>query len=79
MEQSPDCIFVVVANPVDIMTYVTWKLSGFSKNRVLGSGTILDSARFRHILGKKLNINSSAIHGYVIGEHGDTSGTCFLF
>ena len=64
---------------VDIMTYVTWKLSGFPKNRVLGSGTILDSARFRHILGKKLKVSSSAIHGYVIGEHGDSSGTYCLF
>lgn len=59
---------------VDIMTYVSWKLSGFPQHRVLGSGTMLDTARFRHILGQKLNLHPSAIHGYVVGEHGDSSG-----
>ncbi|VDD77548.1 unnamed protein product [Mesocestoides corti] len=73
VEQSPNSILVVVSNPVDVMTYVTWKLSGFPKNRVLGSGTMLDTARFRHILGRKLNVNSSSVHGYIVGEHGDSS------
>nr|ADV35657.1 lactate dehydrogenase B [Taenia solium] len=73
VKYSPDCIIVVVSNPVDILTYVTWKLSGLPKNRVIGSGTILDSARFRHILGKKLDLAASSIHGYIIGEHGDSS------
>ncbi|KAL5106156.1 L-lactate dehydrogenase A chain [Taenia crassiceps] len=71
--QSPNCILVIVTNPVDIMTYVSWKLSGFPQHRVLGSGTMLDTARFRHILGQKLNLHPSAIHGYVVGEHGDSS------
>ena len=59
---------------MDILTYVTWKLSGLPKNRVIGSGTILDSARFRHMLGQKLGLAASSIHGYIIGEHGDSSG-----
>ncbi|CUT99280.1 L lactate dehydrogenase B chain [Echinococcus multilocularis] len=73
VKYSPDCIIVVVSNPVDILTYVTWKLSGLPRNRVIGSGTILDSARFRHILGQKLDLAASSIHGYIIGEHGDSS------
>ncbi|VDL60776.1 unnamed protein product [Hymenolepis diminuta] len=72
-KESPKAFFVVVANPVDIMTYVTWKFSGFPKNRVMGSGTMLDSARFKHILGKKLHMSPNAVHGFVIGEHGDSS------
>nr|CDS18772.1 lactate dehydrogenase protein [Echinococcus granulosus] len=72
VEQSPKCILVIVTNP-GIMTYVSWKLSGFLKHRVLGSGTLIDTARFRHILGEKLNVHPSAIHGYVVGEHGDSS------
>ncbi|VDK76601.1 unnamed protein product [Dibothriocephalus latus] len=73
VKYSPECVIVVVSNPVDILTHVTWKLSGFPQNRVIGSGTVLDSARFRHILGKKLNLAASSIHGYIIGEHGDSS------
>ncbi|KAM7536736.1 hypothetical protein Aperf_G00000082067 [Anoplocephala perfoliata] len=73
VKQSPNAFFVVVTNPVDIMTYVAWKFSGFPQNRVMGSGTLLDTARFRHILGKKLHISPNAVHGFVIGEHGDSS------
>ncbi|VDL98599.1 unnamed protein product [Schistocephalus solidus] len=73
VKHSPNCVIVVVSNPVDILTHITWKLSGFPQNRVLGSGTVLDSARFRHILGEKLNLAASSIHGYIIGEHGDSS------
>ncbi|XP_041132066.1 L-lactate dehydrogenase A chain-like [Polyodon spathula] len=70
---SPDAILLVVSNPVDILTYVAWKLSGFPSHRVLGSGTNLDSARFRFLIGEKLKINSTSVHGYIIGEHGDSS------
>ncbi|KAM7539017.1 hypothetical protein Aperf_G00000052199 [Anoplocephala perfoliata] len=73
VKHSPNCIIVVVSNPVDVLTYVTWKLSGLPRNRVIGSGTILDSARFRHMLGQKLDLAASSIHGYIIGEHGDSS------
>lgn len=59
---------------VDVLTYVTWKLSGFPKHRVIGSGTNLDSARFRYIMAEKLGIHSSSFNGYILGEHGDSSG-----
>ena len=65
-------IYLVATNPLDIMTYVTYKLSGFSSNRVIGSGTTLDSARLRSILGKKYGVNPKSVHAYVIGEHGDS-------
>lgn len=74
VKYSPDTILLVVSNPVDILTYVAWKLSGLPKNRVIGSGTNLDSARFRFLLSQKLNVAPTSCHGWVIGEHGDTSG-----
>lgn len=63
---------------VDILTYVAWKLSGLPRNRVIGSGTNLDSARFRHLMGEKLGLHPSSCHGWVIGEHGDSSGETFI-
>uniref|UniRef100_A0A8C7X4E1 L-lactate dehydrogenase n=1 Tax=Oryzias sinensis TaxID=183150 RepID=A0A8C7X4E1_9TELE len=71
---SPHCILLVVSNPVDILTYVAWKLSGFPRHRVIGSGTNLDSARFRHLMGEKFQLHPSSCHGWIIGEHGDSSG-----
>ena len=65
-------IFLVATNPVDIMTRVTAELSGFPKNRVIGSGTTLDSARLRYLLGEYFDINTRSVHGYVMGEHGDS-------
>lgn len=59
---------------VDILTYVTWKLSGLPKHRVIGSGTNLDSARFRFMMAERLGIHASSFNGWVLGEHGDTSG-----
>ncbi|KAK2186013.1 hypothetical protein NP493_216g01025 [Ridgeia piscesae] len=73
VKYNPDAILVVVSNPVDILTYVTWKLSGFPKNRVFGSGTMLDSSRFRFLISQKLDIAPQSCHAYIIGEHGDTS------
>ena len=73
VEYSPDAILLVVSNPVDIMTFVTWKLSGLPANRVIGSGTNLDSARFRYYIGEKLDIATPSVHGWIIGEHGDSS------
>lgn len=68
----PNAIVLIVSNPVDIMTYVAWKLSGFPSARVLGSGTVLDTARFRALLGAELGIDARNMHAYVIGEHGDS-------
>ena len=66
-------IFVVVANPVDVLTYATWKLSGFPKDRVIGAGTALDSSRIRVALAKELGIaDARSVHAYVLGEHGDS-------
>ncbi|XP_050478761.1 L-lactate dehydrogenase isoform X1 [Bombus vancouverensis nearcticus] len=73
VKYSPDTILLIVSNPVDILTYVAWKLSGLPKNRVIGSGTNLDSARFRFLLSQKLNVAPTSCHGWIIGEHGDTS------
>lgn len=67
-----DGIFLIATNPVDIMTHITWRLSGFPKNRVIGTGTSLDTARLRYLLGHFLAISPKNIHAYVIGEHGDS-------
>lgn len=75
VKHSPNTILFVVSNPVDVMTYVTWKLSGLPANKVVGSGTNLDSARFRYYISKKLDIAPTSCHGWIIGEHGDSSGT----
>ncbi|MGR9048681.1 L-lactate dehydrogenase [Halobacillus faecis] len=65
-------IFLVATNPVDILTYATWKFSGLPKERVIGSGTILDSGRFRYLLGEYFDVNPTNVHANIIGEHGDT-------
>lgn len=69
---SPNAIFLVVSNPVDVLSYITYKLSGFPKERVIGSGTVLDTARLRTLLGKYMEIDGRNIHSYIIGEHGDS-------
>jgi L-lactate dehydrogenase len=66
------CILVVVTNPLDVMTYAALKLSSFPKNRVIGSGTILDTARLRYLLGEHLQVDPRNVHAYIIGEHGDS-------
>jgi L-lactate dehydrogenase len=73
VKYSPNTILLIVSNPVDILTYVAWKLSGLPKNRVIGSGTNLDSSRFRFLMSQKLGVAPSSCHGWVIGEHGDSS------
>ena len=65
-------IFLVATNPLDIMTNTVYRASGFPPERVIGSGTSLDSARLRFLVGEKLNINPKNVHAYVIGEHGDS-------
>ena len=67
-----DGIFLIATNPVDVMTYLTYKYSKFDSSRVLGSGTCLDTARLCYMLGNKLNINPKNINAYVMGEHGDS-------
>ena len=65
-------IFLVATNPLDVMTYLTWKYSGFDSSRVMGTGTSLDTARLRYLVGDKLGLNPKNVHAYVIGEHGDS-------
>ncbi|XP_045146893.1 L-lactate dehydrogenase A-like 6A isoform X3 [Echinops telfairi] len=72
-QYSPHCKLIVVSNPVDILTYVTWKLSAFPKNRIIGSGCNLDTARFRFLIGQRLDIHPESCHGWILGEHGDSS------
>ena len=69
---APQAILLIATNPVDIMTEITLKLSNFPKNRIIGTGTVLDSARFRSTLGRHLRISPKSIHANVIGEHGDS-------
>lgn len=72
MASGFDGIFLVAANPVDILTYATWKFSGLPKERVIGSGTALDSARFRQAIAELVEVDARNVHGYILGEHGDT-------
>lgn len=71
-KRNSGCILLVVSNPVDILTYAALKLSGFPKNRVIGSGTVLDTARLKYLLGRHLDVDSRSVHAYIIGEHGDS-------
>ena len=65
-------ILLVATNPVDVLSHVSWKVSGFPWRRVIGSGTVLDTARFRYLLGEHLGIDPRNVHAYVVGEHGDS-------
>jgi L-lactate dehydrogenase len=69
---APGTILLIASNPVDIMTDVATRLSGLPPSRVIGSGTILDSARFRSLLGQHLGVSARSVHAYVLGEHGDS-------
>lgn len=73
VEAAPQAILVMVANPVDILTYKAALIANKPKGRVFGSGTMLDTARFRYHLGEMLDINPRSIHAYILGEHGDSS------
>lgn len=72
VKYNPNAILLVVSNPVDILTYITYKLSGFPKSRVIGSGTVLDTSRFRYMLSEHFEIDVRNIHTYIMGEHGDS-------
>jgi len=77
VKYSPNCIILVVSNPVDLMSWVAWKISGLPRHRVIGSGTSLDTSRFRHMLADRLGVAAHSVHGYIIGEHGDSSVACW--
>lgn len=65
-------ILMIVSNPVDVLTYAAWRISGYPAHRVIGSGTVLDTARLKYILGRHLDVDSRSVHAVIIGEHGDS-------
>ncbi|MBU4270018.1 L-lactate dehydrogenase [Candidatus Dependentiae bacterium] len=69
---NKDCILLIVTNPLDVMTYVAYKLSGFEKCKVFGSGTVLDTSRLRYLMGQEFKISPKDINAYILGEHGDS-------
>jgi L-lactate dehydrogenase len=71
-QHNPNGILLIATNPVDVLTYASWKLSGLERERVIGSGTILDTARFRYLLSQYFQVDSRSVHAYIIGEHGDS-------
>lgn len=73
VKAAPNALYIIVSNPVDIMTYVFTKISGLPENQIIGSGTLLDTARLRYGLSEKFDVAQKNIHAYVFGEHGDTS------
>lgn len=72
VKHNSECTLMIVANPVDVLTYTALKLSGFPANRVIGTGTVLDTARLRYLLSRHLKVDSHSIHAFIIGEHGDS-------
>jgi L-lactate dehydrogenase len=72
VKHNPSGIILVATNPVDVLAYATWKISGLPRERVLGSGTILDTARFRFLLSQHFGVDPRSVHAYIIGEHGDS-------
>lgn len=72
MKSGFDGILLVASNPVDVLTYIAWHESGLARHRVIGTGTTLDTARLRHEISKYLNVDPRNVHGYIVGEHGDT-------
>ena len=71
-QHNPNGIILVATNPVDVLSYVAWKLSGLPAARVIGSGTILDTARFRYLLSQHFGVDPRSVHAFIIGEHGDS-------
>lgn len=79
VKYNKEAILLVVANPVDILTYVTLKLSGYPENRVIGSGTVLDTARLKYLLSQHLDVDIRNVHSFIIGEHGDSEIVTWSF
>ncbi len=72
VRHNPNGILLIATNPVDVLSYIAWKISGLSSDRVIGSGTILDTARFRSLLSQYFGVDARSVHAYIIGEHGDS-------
>ena len=72
LQYNPDGVLLIATNPVDVLSYATWKLSGLPAGRVIGSGTVLDTARFRFLISTRFKLDAHSVHAYIIGEHGDS-------
>lgn len=72
LNSVPEALLLVVSNPVDVLTYISLKVSGLPRSRVIGSGTVLDTSRFRSLLSRRMNVAVGHIHAYIVGEHGDS-------
>lgn len=72
VSNNPDGLIIVATNPVDVLSYASWKISGLPANRIIGSGTILDTARFRYLLSQHAGVDPRSVHAFIIGEHGDS-------
>jgi len=72
VKHNPDGLLLVASNPVDILTYAAWKISGLPSKRVIGTGAILDTARFRYLISQQMGVDPRSVHAYIIGEHGDS-------
>ncbi|MGA8153415.1 MAG: L-lactate dehydrogenase [Terriglobales bacterium] len=72
VKHNPQGILLIATNPVDVLTYAAWKLSGLPAARVIGSGTILDTARFRYLLSQHFGVDARSVHAFIVGEHGDS-------
>ncbi len=72
VKNNPDGLLLIATNPVDILSYASWKISGLPHAKVIGSGTILDTARFRYLLSQHAGVDPRSVHAYIIGEHGDS-------
>ena len=72
VKYAPEAVYILVSNPVDVLTYVFHKISGIPEERIIGSGTILDTSRVRSFIADKFDINQKTVHAYVFGEHGDS-------
>ncbi|MDZ4158566.1 MAG: L-lactate dehydrogenase [Anaerolineaceae bacterium] len=72
VQNNPDGLLLIATNPVDVLSYVSWKVSGLPAQRVIGSGTILDTARFRYLISQEYDVDPRSVHAFIIGEHGDS-------
>ena len=77
VQYNKEAILLVVTNPVDLLTYYTWKQSGYPAARVIGSGTVLDTARLKYMIGRRLSVDPRNVHSFIIGEHGDSEVPVF--
>lgn len=72
VHNNPDGLLLIATNPVDVLSYISWKVSGLPAHRVIGSGTILDTARFRYLISQEYDVDPRSVHAFIIGEHGDS-------